>query len=71
MADRTVHSRTLKTDDIEIHVSTVITDEGPFTDIREYVVSLEQYGRGVTFPARLNVQVFNDEVIQSVLVMSS
>ena len=54
MADglnRTVHSRVEKTSDIEIHVSTLVTDNGTFTEIREYVVSLDRYGRGLTFPA--------------------
>jgi hypothetical protein len=54
MADglnRTVHSRVAKTSDIEIHVSTLVTDNGTFTEVREYVKSLDQYGRGLTFPA--------------------
>lgn len=53
MADtltRTVHSRAPKTSDIEIHTSTVQSDSGRFVEIREFVVSLEQYGRGITFP---------------------
>lgn len=56
---RTVHSRAAKTSDIEIHVSTLETSAGKFVDIREYVVSLEQYGRGITFPA-------TDELVASV-----
>lgn len=55
--ERTVHSRVPKTDDIEIHVSTLDTENGQYTDIREFVVSLEQYGRGITFPARLTEEV--------------
>jgi hypothetical protein len=54
MADglnRTVHSRVAKTSDIEIHVSTLVTDSGTYTEIREYIKSLDQYGRGLTFPA--------------------
>lgn len=51
--ERTVLHRTVKTHDIEIHVSTLRTPLGEFTDIREYVVSLDQYGRGITFPASL------------------
>ena len=49
---RTVHSRVKKRDDIEIHVSTIATEHGTYLDIREYVVSLGQYGRGLTAPAR-------------------
>jgi hypothetical protein len=51
--ERTVHSRTKKTSDIEIHVSTLATDSGEFTEIREFIVSLDQYGRGITFPTDL------------------
>lgn len=48
---RTVHAVTPKANDIEIHVSTLEVDNGDrYTDIREYVVSLQQYGRGITFP---------------------
>lgn len=54
---RTVHSRAAKTDDIEIHVSTLKTDSGTFTDVREYVVSLKQYGRGITLPEGLTEDV--------------
>ena len=50
---RIVHSRAVKTDDIEVHTSTLETEFGPYVEIREYVVSLEQYGRGITFPAEL------------------
>lgn len=48
--DRIVHSRAAKTADIEVHVSTVTSDSGTFGEVREYVVSLQQYGRGTTFP---------------------
>jgi len=49
---RTVHARVSKTDDIEIHVSTLETETGQYADIREFIISLQQYGRGITFPAR-------------------
>lgn len=55
--ERTVHTRVPKTSDIEIHVSTLNTPQGAFTEIREYVKSLDQYGRGVTFPAELTPAV--------------
>ena len=61
MADdlnRTVHARTPKTSDIEIHVSTLETEQGLFTEIREYVKSLDQYGRGLTFPIEKAGKVF-------------
>lgn len=36
--------------DIEIHVSKATIDEAEYVDIREYVVSLQQYGRGIVLP---------------------
>lgn len=55
MADtlqKTVHTKVPKTSDLEIHVSTVEAPGGDvYGEIREYVVSLGQYGRGITFPA--------------------
>lgn len=62
---RIVHTRVPKTSDIEIHVSTLETAHGEFTDIREFVVSLEQYGRGITFPAELTGRVLGDFLAQS------
>lgn len=50
---RTVHMSVPKCDDIEVHVSTLQTELGQYTEIREFVVSMEQYGRGITVPARL------------------
>lgn len=48
---RTVHTVTPKATDVEIHVSTITVENGDrYTEIREYVVSLQQYGRGITFP---------------------
>lgn len=47
--ERVVHQRIPQVYDRELHVSTLFTPYGSFTDIREYVVSLDQYGRGVTF----------------------
>lgn len=55
--DREVLSRAVKTQDLEVHVSTVRTEHGVFTDIREYVPSLEAYGRGVIFPAALTKEI--------------
>ena len=55
--ERTIHTRTPTRPDVEIHVSALSTDFGEYTDIREYVVSLDQYGRGITFPAALTAPV--------------
>lgn len=59
MEQRTVHKTVPKTSDIEIHVSSLSTEYGEFVEIREYVVSLEQYGRGITFPASLRDDIIN------------
>lgn len=40
-----------KAADIQYHVSVISTDHGKFLDFREYVKSLDEYGRGMTFPA--------------------
>lgn len=64
--ERTVYSRTKKTSDIEIHVSTLTTDSGTYAEIREFIVSLDQYGRGITFPSALS-----DEVLQGIAYVSS
>jgi len=51
---RTVLARADKASDIEVHVSGLETEDGNlFIDIREYVVSLDQYGRGITVPSRM------------------
>jgi len=36
--------------DLEIHTSLLHTDRGTLVDFRQFVPSLERYGRGVTFP---------------------
>ena len=37
-------------DDLEIHVTVHQTEAGDFVDLRQYVPSLERYGRGMTWP---------------------
>lgn len=50
---RTVLSSAETAPDRLIHVSRLETDDsGVYVDIREYIPSLEQYGRGITFPER-------------------
>lgn len=36
--------------DLEIHVSKAKIDDAEYVDIREFVVSLQQYGRGIVLP---------------------
>lgn len=48
---RRVLTRVPKTSDVEVHVSEIDVGElGLYVDIREYIKSLEQYGRGITIP---------------------
>lgn len=48
---RTVHTSVPKAADVEIHVSEIDSGEhGNYVEIREYIPSIEQYGRGLTFP---------------------
>lgn len=50
--DRNVHLVIPRRHDLEIHVSTIIVDEKEYADVREFVPSLQQYGRGILIPAR-------------------
>lgn len=54
---RTVLVAVSKTSDIDIHVSSIDVDGVPYTDIREYIVSLDRYGRGITFPGAFNAEI--------------
>lgn len=54
---RTVLKRVPKATDIEIHVAQVDSEYGKYTEIREYVVSKDRYGRGITFPEALTGDV--------------
>lgn len=57
---RTVSATINKARDVEIHVSNIAVDTyGVFTEIREFIPSLNQYGRGVTFPAELTEEVIS------------
>lgn len=56
MADekRTVYARIPYVSDKEIHVSVVESPhDGDFFESREYIPSLDVYGRGLTFPMAL------------------
>lgn len=57
--ERNVITVVSKDTDLEMHVSTLHTDRGKFIDVREFVPSLAQYGRGVTYPERFNEDVLN------------
>ncbi|MER5754274.1 hypothetical protein [Streptomyces sp. NPDC002088] len=59
---RTVHARVPYVHDKEIVVSTVQSpSDGLFVDLREYIPSLDAFGRGLTFPLGLL-----DEVLKGV-----
>lgn len=51
--ERTVASRISKFDDVEVHVSKVVAQGQTYVEIREFVPSLGQYGKGVTLPMSL------------------
>jgi hypothetical protein len=52
--ERKIHARVPYVSDKELHVSTVQSPEdGLFVDLREFIPSLEAYGRGLTFPLGL------------------
>jgi hypothetical protein len=51
---RKVHARVPHVYDKEVHVSTVQSpQDGLFIDLREYIPSLDVYGRGLTLPIGL------------------
>lgn len=47
---RKVHTKTPVADDLEVHTSTVSAAGQKFFEVRQYIPSLKQYGRGVTMP---------------------
>lgn len=47
---RKVHTKTRLADDLELHTSTLRSSGQTFFEIRHYIPSLKQYGRGVTVP---------------------
>lgn len=47
---RKVHTKTPIADDLELHTSTVRSAGQTFFEVRQYIPSLKQYGRGVTMP---------------------
>lgn len=52
--ERTVYARIPYVNDKEIHVSTVKSPhDGDFFESREFIPSLDAYGRGITFPIEL------------------
>lgn len=51
--DRRVIARIEEDRDLEVHVSVLTTEGHDYVEIREYVPSLKQYGRGITVPVRL------------------
>lgn len=48
---RKVHTKTPIADDLEVHTSTVHSGSETFFEIRQFIPSLKQYGRGVALPA--------------------
>jgi hypothetical protein len=57
---REIHARVQYVHDKEIHVSTVLgPDGGKFIDLREFIPSLEAYGRGLTLPIGLLDEVLS------------
>lgn len=53
-AQRTVHARARYVPDKEVHVCEVQTDQdGVYVDVREFIPSLNTYGRGILFPIDL------------------
>lgn len=47
---RKVHTRTPIAEDLELHTSTIRAAGQTFFEVRQFIPSLKQYGRGVTVP---------------------
>ena len=47
---RKVHTRTPIADDLEVHTATVRVGDQTFFEVRQFIPSLRQYGRGVALP---------------------
>ena len=47
---RTVTATEKINEDKFLHVSRLETEQGDYIDIREYIPSLDHYGRGITVP---------------------
>lgn len=54
---RTVKHRVRVADDLEVHMSNLTVAGEHFVEIRNYVPSLKEYGRGITVPAALHDEV--------------
>lgn len=52
-----VYSKVNKSQDQQLHVKVTKADGLEFVNLRDYVVSLKQYGRGVLFESRLLPEV--------------
>lgn len=57
MEKRKVISREKVADDLELHVTRISVSGEIFIEVRNYVPSLKEYGRGVTFPATAGKRV--------------
>lgn len=51
-----------KISDIEVHVSEVTFDGHRYGEVREYVVSLQEYGRGILIPQDMLGSLVDDLV---------
>lgn len=58
---RKVHTKTQIADDLELHVSTLRVAGQTLLEIRQFIPSLKQYGRGVTVP-------FSAKVVEGIVI---
>jgi hypothetical protein len=57
---RKVIGKHQRRDDLEVRVSQVTVEGEKYVEIREYVTSLDAYGRGILIPASLLIPITND-----------
>jgi hypothetical protein len=50
--DRKVLRTVNRKHDLDVHVSRVTVEDETYVDVREFIPSLQQYGRGILLPLR-------------------
>lgn len=57
-----VYGRLNKEPDVQLHIKVTKADGLELVDLRDFIVSLKQYGRGILFESRLLPQVIEELV---------
>lgn len=55
--DRKVYQSFYRRHDLDIHVCRVTVEDKMYVDVREFIPSLEQYGRGILIPVNYGPEI--------------